>query len=211
VPGERRRQVAEAAVEIGPKAARFPWADGVGLADADPAALLLANTWEPCLSVTGMDGVPPGAQAGNVLRPFTEAVLSFRLPPPVAADRAAEALVEALTTDPPPGAVVAFDVLTAESGWDAPPTASWLADALERTSLAVFGRPSGAIGEGGTIPFMGMLGARFPAAQFLVTGVLGPGSNAHGPNEFLHLDMAGKLTTAVAHVLDAHAGREVPS
>jgi acetylornithine deacetylase/succinyl-diaminopimelate desuccinylase-like protein len=63
------------------------------------------------------------------------------------------------------------------------------------------------MGEGGTIPFMGMLGARFPDAQFLITGVLGPGSNAHGPNEFLHLPMARRITATVSHVLDAHTRR----
>ena len=72
---------------------------------------------------------------------------------------------------------------------------------------AAFGAPARAMGEGGSIPFMGMLGDRFPEAQFLLTGVLGPGSNAHGPNEFLHLPTGKRLTACVAHVLDAHARR----
>ena len=61
------------------------------------------------------------------------------------------------------------------------------------------------MGEGGTIPFMAMLGEQFPNAQFLITGVLGPKSNAHGPNEFLHIEYAKRLTVCVAEVLAAHA------
>jgi acetylornithine deacetylase/succinyl-diaminopimelate desuccinylase-like protein len=61
------------------------------------------------------------------------------------------------------------------------------------------------MGEGGTIPFMAMLGQKYPQAQFLITGVLGPHSNAHGPNEFLHLGYAKKLTACVADVLAAQA------
>ena len=99
------------------------------------------------------------------------------------------------------------DVLAAEAGWNAPPTADWLQQAADRASETHWGRPSSAMGEGGTIPFMGMLGERFPDAQFLITGVLGPGSNAHGPNEFLHLPMARNIAATVSEVLDAHARR----
>ena len=63
------------------------------------------------------------------------------------------------------------------------------------------------MGEGGTIPFMAMLGQRFPEAQFLVTGLLGPQSNAHGPNEFLHIPAGKKLTSCVASVIAAHFAR----
>ncbi len=83
-------------------------------------------------------------------------------------------------------------------------------DAANDASLAYYGRPSAMVGEGGTIPFMGMLGKHFPAAQFLITGVLGPKSNAHGPNEFLHVPYARRLTCCVAQVIAAHraqAGR----
>ena len=112
-----------------------------------------------------------------------------------------------LTADPPYGATVTVQVRGAEAGWNAPPTAAWLEQAVDQASLDHWGQPAAAMGEGGTIPFMGMLGARFPDAQFLITGVLGPGSNAHGPNEFLHLPMARRLTASVSHVLDAHAHR----
>ena len=86
--------------------------------------------------------------------------------------------------------------------------APWLVDALDAASTATFGEPSRKFGEGGTIPFMGMLGERFPDAQFVITGVIGPDGNAHGPNEYLHIPTARRITGAVALLLDAHARRE---
>jgi acetylornithine deacetylase/succinyl-diaminopimelate desuccinylase-like protein len=183
--------------------------DGAGPVDpgAGAAAQLRAKTWEPTLTVVGADGLPPTQTAGNVLRPSTTLALSFRLPPTVDAQEAAGAVAAALTANPPHGARVTFTLDAAEAGWDAPPTEPWLADALDAASDALFGHPVRSIGEGGSIPFMAMLGRRFPGAQFVLTGVLGPGSNAHGPNEFLHLPTGRRLTAAVALVLDAHASR----
>ena len=151
------------------------------------------------------------ADAGNVLRPTTALLLSLRVPPTVDAHDAADAVVAALTADPPHGAAVSVTVRGAESGWAAPPTAPWLEDALAAASEAAYGRSARAMGEGGTIPFMGMLGRRFPDAQFVITGVLGPGSNAHGPNEFIDLAYARRLTLAVASLLDAAARHDQPS
>jgi acetylornithine deacetylase/succinyl-diaminopimelate desuccinylase-like protein len=142
-----------------------------------------------------------------VLRPGTALKLSFRLPPTCDPDAALAAVTEALESDPPYGARVEFTGADSAPGWNAPPTAPWLADALDRASTAAFGEPARTFGEGGTIPFMGMLGERFPDAQFVITGVLGPDANAHGPNEYLHLPTARRLSIAVAHVLDAHATR----
>ena len=138
-------------------------------------------------------------------RPTTSLVLSLRLPPTVNAEKAAMHLKTMLEADPPYGAKVRFSYAQAATGWHAPITASWLAEILDQTSKAHFGKPVMWMGEGGTIPFMAMLGARFPEAQFLITGVLGPHANAHGPNEFLHLGYAKKLTACVADVLAAHA------
>ena len=208
LPDERRAQAAEAARVLGDDVGmRYPLVDGARPMVADAAAALLARTWTPALSVTGIDGIPPLADAGNVLRPFTAAHLSIRIPPRCDPAAALGAVRRALTTDVPYGAHVAIGRADSAPGWDAPPTAPWLADAIERASRACFGAPPAAEGEGGTIPFMGMLGERFPAAQFLVTGVLGPGTNAHGPNEFLHVPMARQLTSAVAHVLSDHGAR----
>jgi acetylornithine deacetylase/succinyl-diaminopimelate desuccinylase-like protein len=153
------------------------------------------------LAVTGQEGMPPLESAGNVLRPATSLRLSMRLPPTVDGDAAARRMKQVLEADPPYGARVSFAVDKASAGWDAPPLAPWLASSTERASREHFGNPACWSGEGGSIPFMGMLGERFPRAQFLVTGVLGPHSNAHGPNEFLHLAAASNLTCCVAQVL----------
>jgi acetylornithine deacetylase/succinyl-diaminopimelate desuccinylase-like protein len=208
IPEERREQAVEAARVLGAGAGgAYPLVDGAHLMVDDPAEGLLARTWRPALSVTGAAGLPALADAGNVLRPYTAATLSMRLPPRCDPEIAREAITRALTTDVPYGATVTLDRVEAAPGWDAPPTAAWLARAVERASVASFGNPPAAQGEGGTIPFMGMLGEKFPNAQFLVTGVLGPETNAHGPNEFLHLPTAMNLTTAVAHVVADHAER----
>jgi acetylornithine deacetylase/succinyl-diaminopimelate desuccinylase-like protein len=168
---------------------------------------VLNRTWRPWLAITGIDGVPSVRAGGNVLRPYTAAKLSLRLPPTLDGDAATARVKRLLEVDPPHGARVTFSSEAAASGWNAPAFAPWLERALDAASRAHFGKPAVAMGEGGSIPFMAMLGARFPEAQFLVTGVLGPGSNAHGPNEFLHLPTAERVTACVAEVLAAHAAR----
>jgi len=206
VPAEREAQLAATAGDI-VEGLAFPWAGGTRAVHEDPVGVLRARTWEPSIANIAVDGFPPPDRAGNVLRPFTELTMACRLAPTADAAAAAAALEEALTADPPHGAGVSVRIRQAEGGWDAPPTAAWLRQAVDDAAQAHWGEASAALGEGGTIPFMGMLGTRFPDAQFLITGVLGPGSNAHGPNEFLHLPMARRVTAAVSHVLDAHARR----
>jgi acetylornithine deacetylase/succinyl-diaminopimelate desuccinylase-like protein len=186
---------------------KFPFAGGTRPVSIDLADLVLNRTWRPMLAVTGADGLPPPAAAGNVLRPKTSLVLSLRLPPTVKAESAARQLQAILETDPPYGAKVKFEYGQAATGWHAPQTAAWLEAALETSSVKHFGKGVMWMGEGGTIPFMAMLGAKFPQAQFFITGVLGPHSNAHGPNEFLHLGYAKRLTSCVADVIAAHAAR----
>ena len=206
IPPERSEQARRAAEVLGEEIWRkFPFVDGMRPAQAELENLVLNRTWRPALSVIGAEGLPPPAAAGNVLRPKTSLVLSLRLPPTVAAESAARQLKSLLEDDPPYGARVRFEPAHASDGWNAPPTADWLKAALQQASVAHFGKPAMWMGEGGTIPFMAMLGAKFPGAQFLITGVLGPHSNAHGPNEFLHIDYAKKLTACVADVLTAHA------
>ena len=173
----------------------------------DPAEQLLARTWRATLSVVGADGLPPTERAGNVLRPSTSLKLSFRLPPTADPKLAQRAITEALEADPPYGARVSFHDVDAAPGWNAPATAPWLEAALDDASTASFGSSARTFGEGGSIPFMGMLGDKFPDAQFVITGVLGPDANAHGPNEYLHVPTGRRLTMAVAHILDAHARR----
>ncbi len=180
----------------------FPFVPGMRPVTSDLAELMLNRTWRPTLSVTGQQGMPDVEQAGNVLRPRTTLKLSVRLPPTLDADRVVARLKTLLEQDPPYGAKVTFEGVDGASGWGAPKLAPWLGAAVNEASQAFFGREACYMGEGGSIPFMGMLGERFPQAQFLITGVLGPQSNAHGPNEFLHLQTAKNLTACVAYVLE---------
>ena len=171
------------------------------------ADLILEKTWRPQLAVTGMDGYPLPANAGNVLLPYSTLKLSLRLPPTLEAEKARDAMKSALEKDPPYDAEVTFDVPRGDDGWNAPALAPWLEASLNKASLAAFGKPVAFHGEGGSIPFMAMLGRAFPETQFVVTGVLGPHSNAHGPNEFLHIAFAKGLSACIAQILADHAKR----
>jgi acetylornithine deacetylase/succinyl-diaminopimelate desuccinylase-like protein len=207
VPPDRLAEVRAVAAVLGDKLwEKFPYVDGMRPATKDPVEALLNNTWRPSLAVTGADGMPALADAGNVLRPHTSVKLSLRLPPTADAERAVARVKETLEADPPYGARVTFTSGERPgTGWNAPASAPWLLDSVKRASGAYFGAPPMFSGLGGSIPFMQMLGDRFPQAQFLVTGVMGPGSNAHGPNEFIDLPTGVKVTACVAQVLADHA------
>jgi acetylornithine deacetylase/succinyl-diaminopimelate desuccinylase-like protein len=201
IPEQRIDQAKKAAETLGAGAfEKFPWAVDAPSPGESNYELLLNNTWRPTLSITGADGLPALVDAGNVLLPFNTLKLSF-------ADVAATVVKEALDADPPPLCKVAFEVESTMAGWNAPPVADWLEASMHKGSQAFFGKPSMYMGTGGTIPFMGMLGEKFPEAQFLITGLLGPKSNAHGPNEFLHIETGKRLTSCVAQVLEDHFNR----
>ncbi|MFF0149146.1 M20/M25/M40 family metallo-hydrolase [Amycolatopsis sulphurea] len=209
VPASRLAEV-EAVAEVAPEALHrvFPLVSGGKTVSEDALELLLNNYWRPTLSIIGGDGLPLPADAGNVLRQSTTLTLSFRLPPTAQADAALAAIKLALTTDVPYGASVTIGAdQQAEDGWNAPAEAPWLTTALRRVNDEVFGRPHRAAGMGGSIPFMGLLGEKYPDAQFLVTGACSADSNIHVPDEWLNLDYAQQVTEAVAHLLDAHARR----
>ncbi len=210
VPPERMAQATATAAILGDELyKRFPWAhyDCGGASTfalpttTDPVQALLRRTWEPTLSVTGAEGFPNFQNAGNVLRPYTAFKLSLRLPPLVDAALAVQQLKTLLEDNAPYQARVTFEGEGSATGWNAPHTAPWFEQALQSASQTYFGAPCGYIGQGGTIPLMSMLSKGFPKAQMMVCGVLGPKSNAHGPNEFLHVPYAKKLTAAVAQVL----------
>jgi acetylornithine deacetylase/succinyl-diaminopimelate desuccinylase-like protein len=205
IPEERLAQARKVAEVLGEEVySKFPFLPGMRPMHEDLSELVLNRTWRPALSVTGADGLPPLASAGNVLRPQTAVKLSLRLPPTLDGKRAGELLKEVLLRDPPYGAEVSLALEKSSSGWNAPAQSPWLTDAIESASQAAFGKPAMYMGEGGSIPFMGMLGEKFPGAQFMITGVLGPHSNAHGPNEFLHIPMGKRVTACVAKVIAEH-------
>jgi acetylornithine deacetylase/succinyl-diaminopimelate desuccinylase-like protein len=210
IPAERIEQARATARILGEEVwRRLPWSCGAdgGLVlpmTTDPEQALINRTWRPTLSVTGAEGLPPLGSAGNVLRPRTAFKLSLRLPPSIDGAAASQELKTLLEADAPYNARVVFhpDAGVA-SGWDAPPTAAWLSQALDAASAQHYGAPCGYIGQGGTIPLMNLLQEGFPKSQFMVCGVLGPKSNAHGPNEFLHVPYGKKLTAAVAQTIAA--------
>ncbi|MBF9266753.1 M20 family metallopeptidase [Paracidovorax cattleyae] len=210
VPPDRLAQARATAAILGDEVTkRFPWAHydcGGSTAFAlptttDPVQALINRTWTPTLSVTGAEGLPALQDAGNVLRPYTAFKLSLRLPPVVDAAESVQKLKALLEDNAPYQARVTFEPGSAASGWNAPAITPWFENALNAASQAHFGAPCGYIGQGGTIPLMSMLSQGFPTAQMMVCGVLGPKSNAHGPNEFLHVPYAKKLTAAVAQVV----------
>jgi len=214
IPAERIEQSRATARILGDEVwKRFPWACGADggptlPTTTDPLEALLNRTWRPALSVTGADGFPAMKDAGNVLRPYTAFKLSLRLPPLIDGNAAAAQLKTLLEDNAPYNAKVTFAAdgrvgAVGATGWNAPSLSPWLEDALQTASQTYFGAPCGYIGQGGTIPLMSLLQTSFPAAQMMVCGVLGPKSNAHGPNEFLHVPYGKKLTAAVAQVMAA--------
>jgi acetylornithine deacetylase/succinyl-diaminopimelate desuccinylase-like protein len=209
IPHQRLEQTLKVAEVLGDGIVEaYPFVEGVEPMAENNFERLLNRNWRPALSYTGIAGMPEIENAGNVLRPTTSIKLSLRLPPTANSKKATEALTKILTENPPSGAKVSFESDQDGDGWNAPDVAPWLAESLERGSEKVYGKPAMYMGEGGTIPFMGMLGEKFPKAQFMITGVLGPNSNAHGPNEFLHIPFAKKLTTCVSQVIVDHYKRK---
>lgn len=202
IPDQSLREAGIAAAALGPDHfSRFPFVPGTGPMTEDVPTGILDRTWRPALEVIGAGGLPGIHTAGNVLRPATELQLSLRIPPTLDAGTASGRLKALLESDPPHGARVAYHEEWDVSGWRAPPFAPWLEAAIQDASHAFFGRPAIVHGEGGSIPFMSTLAASFPNAQFIVTGAAGPHANAHGPNEFLHVEMAKGITLCVAEIV----------
>jgi acetylornithine deacetylase/succinyl-diaminopimelate desuccinylase-like protein len=211
VPPQRVAQARRAAAALGDAVyTKFPLKTGMSPMSGDPTELVLNRTWRPQLAVTGIDGLPAPTHAGNVLLPSTVAKLSLRLPPTLDAATAGDLVRTLLEKAPPYGARVAYEPGSNAVGWHAPALSPWLEQSLAQASVTAFGAPPAFMGEGGTIPFMAMLGEKFPQAEFVVTGVLGPHSNAHGPNEFLHIPTGQRVTAVIAQVLADHHTRPTP-
>ncbi|SEI43203.1 M20 family metallopeptidase [Frateuria terrea] len=205
IPPQRAEQARRSTQVLGEAVYdKFPFVEGMQPVTHDLVELVLNRTWRPQLAVTGVGGMPTLESAGNVLRPFTAVKLSLRVPPTLNGAKAGRFLKELLEKDPPYGAKVSFKLEKDGSGWNAPQLSPWLEQAVAEASEHYFGAPAAYMGEGGSIPFMGMLGEKFPQAQFLITGVLGPHSNAHGPNEFLHIPTGKKVSMVVAEVVARH-------
>ncbi|EGC39547.1 hypothetical protein DICPUDRAFT_96518 [Dictyostelium purpureum] len=206
IPSYRIEQINKCAEVLGNTIyEEFAWHKNTQPVTKDLAQLMINKTWKPTLCITGVDGIPHTSNAGNVMRTQTTVKVSIRLPPSFQSGKAEKILKEILESNPPYGAEVTFTMDKCATGWDSPAIKPWLETALGEASNAFFGKPHVYMGEGGTIPFMGMLGEKFPEAQFVITGLLGPASNAHGPNEFLDIEFGKKLLSCVVYLLDAHA------
>lgn len=209
IPAKRIEEAKQVAGILGENVwTDYPWVEG---AKPDPKSgdeMILNRTWKAALSITGVEGIPKMEDAGNVLRPKTTVMLSMRIPPGCIAEHAATALKATLERDPPNHAKVNFSIGKCSFGWNAPLTEKWLSDLLDKASNDYFQKPAVFWGEGGSIPFTYMLGNKFPEAQFVITGVLGPNSNAHGPNEFLDIPMAKKVTCSIADILHGMYNRK---
>jgi len=205
IPNDRKEQIKLCSDTLGNQVHQeFSWTEGAGPISNDIKELVTNRTWKPQLAITGVDGIPSPQDGGNVLRPFTTLKLSLRIPPKVDGPKAGQALKNLLEKNPPYGSKVELTVEKSSAGWNSPPLAPWLEESINEASNSFYKKPANFIGEGGSIPFMGMLGEKFPKAQFVITGVLGPESNAHGPNEMLHIDMGKKLTCCITRILADH-------
>jgi len=208
VPPDRLEQARASAKILGDEVyTKMPLAGATKPMTSDLTELILNRTWRPQLAVLAMDGYPLPENGGNVLLPYSTAKLSVRLPPTCDVAKATAAIKRELEKSAPYDADVEFDAEEGQTGWNAPTLAPWLAASLNKASTAHFGKPVAFMGEGGSIPFMAMLGEKYPKTQFVVTGVLGPHSNAHGPNEFLHIPTAKKVSACIADILQDHAAR----
>ncbi len=205
IPSDRLQQAQQMADALKQEVyASYPFQKNVRALTEDTFEQILNRTWRPALSITGCDGLPSTDNAGNVTIPSLKIKLSIRIPPTLNPMHAADSLKKTLESDPPFNAKIIFNANVQSPGWNAPTSISWLTDALNQASNQYFGQNAMYMGEGGSIPFMGMLGEKFPQAQFVITGVLGPESNAHGPNEFLHIPTAKKLTCCIADIIASH-------
>jgi acetylornithine deacetylase/succinyl-diaminopimelate desuccinylase-like protein len=180
---------------------QFPWHGSMNSTTIDPVEEALRQTWKPALSIVGLDGIPAIKDGGNVLRPYSQVKLSMRIPPTLDKKIAVRVMKKALTENPPYDASITVEFDEPATGWNAPEIEPWLDSAIQEASHSYFNKPALSMGEGGTIPFMAMLGKKFPKAQFVITGILGPQSNAHGPNEFIHIPYAKNLTASIASII----------
>jgi len=165
----------------------------------DYKEIILNNTWRPTVVVTGMTGFPAAEGAGNVLRAKTKAKISIRLPPTFDHKESEKIIADILTKDPPYNSKITVKIINSGNGWAAKDLHPALKKSFSASSQFLFGRDYFNCGEGGSIPFISELAELFPKCEILVTGVLGPGSNAHCLNECLNLDYTTKMIVALAH------------
>lgn len=181
---------------------KFPVHEGVQVMNQDNLVeMYLDNVWRPNLAITGAGGLPNFKKAGNVIRASTTVRVSLRISPLMVSETAKEKLIEILTTDVPYNAKVTILGSNGGDGYCQKVLEPWLQGAIEKAGQDFYDKPAGTFGDGGSIPFLNELAKKYPDSQIVAFGVLGPYSNAHGPNEFLELDYAKKLTCSLSAIL----------
>ena len=181
----------------------FPLLDGVEKQVNDPLDIFLTMNLSPSLSIIGADGIPSIQDAGNVLRTNTDLKISIRTPPGISAEKVAVKVQELLEKDPPNGAHVSAVMTEVADGFLSPELPEELSEMLEKAGKQFYGNAPMSLFIGGTIPVMAMLQSRYPNSKFIITGAGGPGGNAHGPDEKLHIPTAKKVTKCMAAAVSA--------
>jgi len=181
----------------------FPLLDGVQKQVNDPLDIFLTMNLSPSLSIIGADGIPSIQDAGNVLRTNTDLKISIRTPPGISAEKVAVKVQELLEKDPPNGAHVSAKMTEVADGFLSPELPEKLSDMLKKSGKKFYGNEPMSLFIGGTIPVMAMLQSRYPDSKFIITGAGGPGGNAHGPDEKLHIPTAKKVTKCMAATVSA--------
>ena len=202
IPKARLQQIKEAAAILGENVAKdFPFAATTQALSDNNTDLITQQTWLNSYAIIGLDGIPSTDDAGNVHIPKLTAKISLRLAPTCDTNKAIESIKQKLELNPPYCAAIKFSPITINNGWHANIASDELSAIFDTASLNYFGEKCAYMGEGGSIPFINMLQEKFPSSEFVITGVLGPQSNAHGPNEFLHLAAVKKISCCIADIV----------
>lgn len=206
IPPDKYTQAYELISEMNGKIDfEFPFVDGVKPVEDDGFKQYINRIWNPTLTAVGTDGIPHISNAGNVLRPYTTLALSLRLPPSLSKEEAVKTVREFFSkVQVPHNGKLTLTEGSSGQGFNCPAYDPKLKAVIDEAGELFFGTKVLYYGEGGSIPFINELAYMFPKSQFIVTGVLGPKSNAHGPNEFLHLPYMKKLILSLSKVLQGY-------
>lgn len=206
IPKERDTQMDEMIKILGDKKIleSIPWYQNTQPLEKDIKNTVVRNTWKPTLTITGCDGIPDIEHAGNVIRPYTELCLSFRLPPLIDSAKAGQLIKAELEKDPPFNAKVEANIINTGDGWSLSSFSERLRNILNIASQRFFLKDMGFFGEGGSVPFVQFFNNMYPKADFAVLGVNGPFSNIHGPDENLNLDFCQRLIMCLTFLVSEY-------
>jgi acetylornithine deacetylase/succinyl-diaminopimelate desuccinylase-like protein len=207
IPKDKYQQAQELIENKGGKIDfKFPMVEGMDSMGNTGFQDYINRIWKPQLSITGIDGLPSCSTAGNVLLPYTQVCCSLRIPPSKNSKEAKEQIENFFSkVKVPHNAKFSYNVYKSGTGFECPSYSKSVLEVINKAGNETFDKPVLYYGEGGSIPFLNDIKNVFPKAQFIVTGVLGPESNAHGPDEMLHLGFLENLVVTMGKIL-----RDVP-